>query len=154
MALPCSSCWRSSRGHLSYNGLPPYVHRVTNNTVIHSTFIDHWQDVLVGSLLGLVLSYFCYRQYYPSLASEFSHRPYSPRIKREDDGLLPFHASHGSRHSGHQPSVDRPLQGNVNGYDTEDQELESTVKRPGPQRLSDGWRENVQTGGEQSNVQS
>ncbi|KAJ1310298.1 hypothetical protein OPQ81_007038 [Rhizoctonia solani] len=40
----------------------------------------HWQDVLVGSIVGLVLSYFSYRQYYPSLASPFSHRPYSPRI--------------------------------------------------------------------------
>ncbi|KAF8652691.1 hypothetical protein AX16_004196 [Volvariella volvacea WC 439] len=44
----------------------------------------HWQDVLVGSLLGTVCSYFSYRQYYPSLADELCHRPYSPRIARED----------------------------------------------------------------------
>ncbi|KDN49466.1 hypothetical protein RSAG8_02168, partial [Rhizoctonia solani AG-8 WAC10335] len=42
----------------------------------------HWQDVLIGSIVGLVLSYFSYRQYYPSLTSPFSHRPYSPRIPR------------------------------------------------------------------------
>ncbi|KNZ75493.1 putative diacylglycerol pyrophosphate phosphatase 1 [Termitomyces sp. J132] len=51
----------------------------------------HWQDVLVGSILGTVISYFTYRQYYPSLASELSHRPYSPRIKRESDEILPTH---------------------------------------------------------------
>ncbi|KAJ9598108.1 hypothetical protein L9F63_026785, partial [Diploptera punctata] len=37
----------------------------------------HWQDVLCGSLLGLSISYLCYRQYYPSLTSVYSHRPYA-----------------------------------------------------------------------------
>ncbi|EPQ58178.1 PAP2-domain-containing protein [Gloeophyllum trabeum ATCC 11539] len=54
----------------------------------------HWQDVLVGSILGLVMSYFSYRQYYPPLSSEFSHRPYSPRIQREGD-VLPLHGGGG-----------------------------------------------------------
>ncbi|XP_063221771.1 phospholipid phosphatase 5 isoform X2 [Bacillus rossius redtenbacheri] len=35
----------------------------------------HWQDVLCGSILGISMSYMCYRQYYPSLASLQSHRP-------------------------------------------------------------------------------
>jgi diacylglycerol diphosphate phosphatase/phosphatidate phosphatase len=43
----------------------------------------HWHDILVGSLVGTVLAYFSYRQYYPSLASPHSHRPYSPRITSE-----------------------------------------------------------------------
>ncbi|KAI0748195.1 phosphatidic acid phosphatase type 2/haloperoxidase [Daedaleopsis nitida] len=42
----------------------------------------HWQDVLTGSLLGLVVSYFAYRQYYPPLTSDISHQPYPPRYKR------------------------------------------------------------------------
>lgn len=47
--------------------------------------IDHWQDVLVGSLLGLIMSFFAYRQYYPPLSSPRAHRPFSPRIGRERD---------------------------------------------------------------------
>ncbi|PNF31588.1 Phospholipid phosphatase 5, partial [Cryptotermes secundus] len=43
----------------------------------------HWQGkyefiyVLCGSLLGISISYLCYRQYYPSLTSIHSHRPYA-----------------------------------------------------------------------------
>ncbi|XP_051163445.1 phospholipid phosphatase 5 [Leptopilina boulardi] len=36
----------------------------------------HWQDVLIGSLIGFGISYLCYRHYYPSLDSQFCHRPY------------------------------------------------------------------------------
>ncbi|KAI0831359.1 acid phosphatase/Vanadium-dependent haloperoxidase, partial [Trametes gibbosa] len=50
----------------------------------------HWQDVLTGSILGLVTAYFSYRQYYPPLQSETSQKPYSPRIKRGGQ-LLPTH---------------------------------------------------------------
>lgn len=39
----------------------------------------HWQDVLVGSLIGICLSYLCYRQYYPSIFSTNCHRAYSSR---------------------------------------------------------------------------
>jgi diacylglycerol diphosphate phosphatase/phosphatidate phosphatase len=42
----------------------------------------HWHDVLVGSIVGLVLAWFSYRQYYPPLTSTLSHRPYSPRSIR------------------------------------------------------------------------
>jgi len=54
----------------------------------------HWQDVTVGSILGLVMTYFSYRQYYPSLASPYSHRPYFPRTKPPADSMsLPLHRS-------------------------------------------------------------
>jgi hypothetical protein len=40
----------------------------------------HWQDVLVGAIVGFGMAYFAYRQYYPSLSSHQCHRPFSPRI--------------------------------------------------------------------------
>jgi diacylglycerol diphosphate phosphatase / phosphatidate phosphatase len=52
----------------------------------------------VGSLLGITLAYFSYRQYYPSLASELSHKPYSPRIQREPEELLPVHRDQAQDH--------------------------------------------------------
>lgn len=39
----------------------------------------HWQDVLVGSIIGICVSYLCYRQYFPSIFSKNCHRAYSPR---------------------------------------------------------------------------
>lgn len=39
-------------------------------------FHHHWQDVIVGSILGLVISYICYRQYYPSVYRSNCHIPY------------------------------------------------------------------------------
>ncbi|RXW21001.1 hypothetical protein EST38_g4851 [Candolleomyces aberdarensis] len=76
----------------------------------------HWHDILVGSILGVILSFFAYRQYYPSLSSEVSHRPYSPRIKSDEDdgptaaggGILPLHlgtnAGAAGASSGFKPS--------------------------------------------------
>ncbi|KAJ7489846.1 phosphatidic acid phosphatase type 2/haloperoxidase [Mycena galericulata] len=89
----------------------------------------HWQDVLVGSILGTVVSYFTYRQYYPSLASEVSHRPYAPRVGRDD---LP---SHHVRTNSHQSYGDHPTAGDV----VRSGPLEGTVLRQGPNSLRDVW---------------
>lgn len=36
----------------------------------------HWEDVTVGSIIGLFVSYLIYRQYYPSIFSLHCHRAY------------------------------------------------------------------------------
>ncbi|KAF8162840.1 phosphatidic acid phosphatase type 2/haloperoxidase [Crassisporium funariophilum] len=90
----------------------------------------HWHDVLVGSILGTVLAFFSYHQYYPSLASPLSHRPYSPRISSDDNDshILPTHT--------------KPSGSTAAAYaDHDDIELDGTVPRRGPGSLEDVWRE-------------
>lgn len=47
----------------------------------------HWQDVLVGSLMGTALSYLCYRQYYPPLNSKMAHRSYAHSSNRSNGDI-------------------------------------------------------------------
>lgn len=42
--------------------------------------LDHPVDVLVGSVVGLVISHYAYRQYFPSLTHPLCHRPYVPQF--------------------------------------------------------------------------
>ncbi|KAJ3748716.1 phosphatidic acid phosphatase type 2/haloperoxidase [Lentinula detonsa] len=84
----------------------------------------HWQDVLVGSILGTVMAYFSYRQYYPSLSSELCHQPYSPRIAREPE-ILPMH----HRHQHSETSALPPPDG--------------TVPRSDPGSLTELWGTNA-----------
>ncbi|THH07218.1 hypothetical protein EW146_g9385 [Bondarzewia mesenterica] len=101
----------------------------------------HWHDVLIGAILGLTTAYFAYRQYYPSLASELSHRPYSPRIKREED-LLPIH--HRSSAEAMYPSTSRIMsQYGDGGSEGDEVELvDGTVRRGGPGPLEEVWKGN------------
>lgn len=99
----------------------------------------HWHDVTVGSILGLIVSYFAYRQYYPSLSDELSHRPYSPRIKDETSGpILPVHGS----------SQNQRYDSGGAGRDYDSFELEGTVQRPGPPRLREAWKDHEEAAGE------
>jgi len=78
----------------------------------------HWQDVVVGSALGLTTAYFSYRQYYPSLTALHSERPYAPRPVRgseqqEGGAMLPtFRRQNGTRAgagTGVEGDVESPL---------------------------------------------
>ena len=108
-------------------------------------YIDHWQDVFIGSLLGTVMSYFAYRQYYPPLTSELSHKPYSPRIKREREAILPIHNDHESS-SSDTPMTQPPNRPGTmtRRYTDEPQslsegyEMSKTANRPEPGPWRDG----------------
>ena len=106
----------------------PFLHRHFSS---HGLCIDHWQDVLTGSVLGLVLSYFSYRQYYPSLASEVSHRPYAPRT-RHDGPILPVHRPTDSSSTAGHELVGRPHGADNGRYRDSDEEVvpQGTVPRP------------------------
>lgn len=70
------------RGHTgkAWLAVTPFI----GSTLIAITrtmdFRHHATDVLFGALLGSIVSYFCYRQYFPTLTSPHSHLPFAPRL--------------------------------------------------------------------------
>lgn len=92
----------------------------------------------VGSILGLTVAYFAYRQYYPDLADEFSHRPFSPRIKDEGSNFTLPVIHDQSKNQRYDPTGGPP---NHDSF-----ELDGTVQRPGPQHLRDAWMEHEDSG--------
>jgi len=133
------------RGHTSkaWIALAPFSAAALVAISRSMDYRHHWHDILVGSALGIVMSYFSYRQYYPSLESEFCHRPYSPRIKREDEDVLPTHIQHSQPQphagpsAGYQPDGSGRYQNAVND---EEYELEGTVLRHRPGSLEEMWK--------------
>lgn len=43
----------------------------------------HYTDVLAGGIIGILVAYLCYRQYYPAFDSKLSHLPH-PRRSNQD----------------------------------------------------------------------
>ncbi|KAF9998897.1 hypothetical protein BGZ80_008319 [Entomortierella chlamydospora] len=73
------------RGHIykSLVVLAPLILAALIATSRVADYRHHWQDVTVGSTIGVVFAVFAYRQYYPSLGSSKSDRPFSPRVQEE-----------------------------------------------------------------------
>ena len=138
--LPRSTQRCCAGRNFSHDGLPSYVKHLVIDAFTYNPsrrFEDHWHDVTIGSILGLTIAYFAYRQYYPSLADELSHRPYSPRIKDEDsDPTLPLHDE--SKNQRHDQA------GGSHVHQSFD--LDGTVQRPSPQHLRDAWRDHEDSG--------
>ncbi|KAF8959086.1 phosphatidic acid phosphatase type 2/haloperoxidase [Flammula alnicola] len=128
-----------SRGHTAkaWLALSPFM---AASLVAISRTMDyrhHWHDVLVGTAVGILFSFFAYRQYYPALSAPLSHRPYSPRIKGEGHEILPTHKPANSQNYPFVGPND-----NHHGFDeNHDYELAGTVPRPAPEPLEEMWRE-------------
>jgi len=104
----------------------------------------HWQDVTVGSIVGLVVSYFAYRQYYPPLTSVYSHLPFAPRIKHHSEGHAPGIPRSSAEHlppRGELVHGDEDLESGLMEHDAEHHELAGTVSRgQGSASLDQIWR--------------
>ncbi|KAI9510247.1 phosphatidic acid phosphatase type 2/haloperoxidase [Russula earlei] len=88
----------------------------------------HWHDVIAGSFLGIVTAYFAYRQYFPSLESEFAHLPYGPRTQH-------LEGTHG------RPAPGLPYYQRSRGSESGDADVEllhDTVRRDEPHR-AEAW---------------
>jgi diacylglycerol diphosphate phosphatase/phosphatidate phosphatase len=95
---------------------------------------DHWHDVLAGSILGLVMANFAYRQYFRSLASEASHLPYDPRTQRPEGAH-----DHPAPGLPRYRTLQRPADGEVD--DGEVELIDGTVRGGEPEQLvvEQGW---------------
>ncbi|KAL4078039.1 PAP2-domain-containing protein [Scleroderma citrinum] len=85
-----------TRGHASKVWLAVAPLSAASLVAISRTmdYRHHWHDVVAGSLLGLVLAHFAYRQYYPSLAHIEAHVPYMTRFEEsygyDNDPAIPI----------------------------------------------------------------
>lgn len=82
----------------------------------------HWQDVTVGSILGLAIAYVAYRAYYPHLSHEMAHLALAPRF---DDAGEDDHEGEGDEEA--QLRLD------------DDEDGEAVLPRPSEDQLV--WRE-------------
>ena len=107
-------------------------------------FRHHATDVLFGALLGTVVSYFCYRQYFPALNSPQSHLPFAPRFPEverpgsaeETDGNGIPMANQPGRHDLETGTLGRRRRA---GEDEGGAHVDGTVPREHPESLGTMW---------------
>ena len=128
--------WSRTRCRLAYHGLPTLVPLVFITQVRRLTYVsispDHWQDVTVGSILGLVMANFAYRQYFHSLSSNVSHLPYAPRTQRPEDA-----DAHPAPGLPRYRTLHRPADEDDDG---EVELIDGMVRRGEPEQLEQGWK--------------
>lgn len=66
---------------------------------------DHWQDVLVGSILGLFIAWVAYRTYYPTLSHNQCHLPLAPRTDPDNYQDFPLDDEEQGRNGGARDRV-------------------------------------------------
>lgn len=81
----------------------------------------HATDVIAGAVIGIIVGWWGYRQYYPPLVASKSWQPYEPRIPR--DAELPVHGLERASRDVHAPlasntshSGNSPIQPPYTGY--------------------------------------
>ncbi|KAG8894508.1 hypothetical protein FRC01_012915, partial [Tulasnella sp. 417] len=104
----------------------------------------HPIDCLVGAVVGLAISHYSYRQYFPSLTHPLCHRPYSPRIPREsEEGDDPTEAAANLNDPAGFPVPSSSVVGAP--ANTGPPGPDDTVQRRNPD-ISNSWREGSRRG--------
>lgn len=88
----------------------------------------HWQDVLIGSIIGLSVSHIVYRQYYPSIFSMNCHQPYPRKLYQATEltAKTNFTSGHKARFRSYK-QLTREEAGDSNMYDNEETNSEQTT---------------------------
>ncbi|XP_031567000.1 phospholipid phosphatase 5-like [Actinia tenebrosa] len=94
--------------------LTPFLSALAIALTRYSDYKHHWQDITIGSFLGIGIAVICYRQYYPAINKPHCDLPYSAfaPLKHidEQDGhpVLPLLASDANKSNFH-PAITKHL---------------------------------------------
>ncbi|KAJ7392519.1 Phosphatidate phosphatase ppapdc1b [Desmophyllum pertusum] len=92
--LHCFQAQGRGQGWKLCVALTPVIIATAMTLTRYSDYRHHWQDITVGSILGLFFAYLCYRQYYPALNRPHCHMPYCAvtptKFVDDHDHMLPM----------------------------------------------------------------